>query len=106
VLFCVSQSASNDMQRIVVVLLLVILVSSGLGVIFSKHNSRLVFIAIQKTEQELDRLEIRWERLTLEERMLSEHNSVLYSALIRHLETHIIHPCCLLSVISTVSIVA
>jgi len=64
------------MQRIVVVLLLVILVSSGLGVIFSKHNSRLVFIAIQKTEQELDRLEIRWERLTLEERMLSEHNSV------------------------------
>ncbi len=64
------------MQRIAVALLLVILVGSGLGVIFSKHNSRLVFIAIQQTEQELDRLEVRWERLTIEERMLSEHNRV------------------------------
>jgi len=64
------------MQRIGVALLLVILVGSGLGVIFSKHNSRLVFIEIQQTEQELDRLEVRWERLTIEERMLSEHNRV------------------------------
>ncbi|GAW86628.1 cell division protein FtsL [Bathymodiolus platifrons methanotrophic gill symbiont] len=64
------------MQRVLVVMLLVVLVGSGLAVIFSKHNSRLVFIEIQKTEQELDRLEIRWERLTLEERMLSEHNRV------------------------------
>ena len=57
------------MPRIIVALLVLILVGSGLGVIFSKHQSRLVFIAIQKTEQELDRLQIRWERLTLEERM-------------------------------------
>ncbi|OQK17135.1 hypothetical protein AU255_04335 [Methyloprofundus sedimenti] len=64
------------MQRVIVVVLLFILVSSGLGVIFSKYNSRLVFIEIQKTEQELDRLEVRWERLTLEERMLAEHNRV------------------------------
>jgi cell division protein FtsL len=64
------------MPRIIVALLLLILVGSGLGVIFSKHQSRLVFIAIQKTEQELDRLQIRWERLTLEERMLAEHNRV------------------------------
>ncbi len=64
------------MQRVIVVVLLFVLVGSGLGVIFSKYNSRLVFIEIQKTEQELDRLEVRWERLTLEERMLAEHNRV------------------------------
>ena len=64
------------MQRVIVAMLLVMLVTSGLAVIFSKHNSRLVFIDIQKTEQELDRLEISWERLTIEERMLSEHNRV------------------------------
>jgi len=64
------------MQRVIVVVLLFVLVGSGLGVIFSKYNSRLVFIDIQKTEQELDRLEVRWERLTLEERMLAEHNRV------------------------------
>lgn len=64
------------MNRMILVVLLVMLVTSGLAVIFSKHNSRLVFIAIQKTEQQLDQLEIRWERLTLEERMLAEHNRV------------------------------
>ncbi|SMG62565.1 Cell division protein FtsL [methanotrophic bacterial endosymbiont of Bathymodiolus sp.] len=64
------------LPRIIVAVLLFILVGSGLGVIFSKHKSRLVFIAIQKTEQELDRLQVRWERLTIEERMLAEHNRV------------------------------
>ncbi|WP_428355461.1 cell division protein FtsL [Methyloprofundus sp.] len=64
------------MQRITIVILLLVLVGSGLAVIFSKHNSRLVFIAIQKTEQELDNLQVRWERLTIEERMLAEHNRV------------------------------
>ena len=64
------------MQRFIVTILIVVLVATGLAVIFSKHNSRLVFINIQKTEQDLDRLEVRWERLTLEERMLSEHNRV------------------------------
>ncbi|GFO71619.1 cell division protein FtsL [Bathymodiolus japonicus methanotrophic gill symbiont] len=64
------------LQKLIIVGLLFVLVGSGLGVIFSKHKSRLVFIDIQKTEQELDRLQIRWERLTLEERMLAEHNRV------------------------------
>lgn len=56
--------------------LLVILMLSGLGVVYSKYHSRLVFIEIQESEQELERLEVRWERLILEERMLSEHNRV------------------------------
>jgi len=52
------------------------LVGSGLAVIYAKYNSRLVFIEIQKAEQELDRLEVLWGRLTLEERMLADHNRV------------------------------
>ncbi|NOR79210.1 MAG: cell division protein FtsL [Methyloprofundus sp.] len=64
------------MQRILVSVLLVVLVISGLAVIYAKHKSRLVFIDIQKAEQDLDHLEVRWERLTLEERMLSDHNRV------------------------------
>jgi len=59
-----------------VVILLIILVGSGLAVIYAKYNSRLVFIEIQKAEQELDRLEVLWGRLTLEERMLADHNRV------------------------------
>jgi len=64
------------MQRILASVLLVVLVISGLAVIHAKHKSRLVFIDIQKAEQDLDDLEVRWERLTLEERMLSDHNRV------------------------------
>lgn len=64
------------MGRISVVFLLIILIGSGLGVIYAKYNSRLVFIEIQKAEQELDRLEVLWGRLILEERMLAEHNRV------------------------------
>lgn len=64
------------MHRILVAVLLLILTISGLAVIYAKHNSRLVFIDIQKTEQELEQLEVRWERLILEEKMLSEHNRV------------------------------
>lgn len=64
------------MERMFVVILLIILVGSGLAVIYAKYNSRLVFIEIQKSEQELDRLEVLWGRLTLEERMLADHNRV------------------------------
>jgi len=64
------------MERMFVVVLLIMLVGSGLAVIYAKYNSRLVFIEIQKSEQELDRLEVLWGRLTLEERMLAEHNRV------------------------------
>jgi len=64
------------MERMFVVILLIILVGSGLAVIYAKYNSRLVFIEIQKAEQELDRLEVLWGRLTLEERMLADHNRV------------------------------
>lgn len=64
------------MQRILVAALLLLLTASGLAVIYAKHHSRLVFIDIQKTEQDLERLEVSWERLTLEEKMLSEHNRV------------------------------
>ncbi len=64
------------MGRMFVVVLLIMLVGSGLAVIYAKYNSRLVFIEIQKAEQELDRLEVLWGRLILEERMLAEHNRV------------------------------
>ncbi len=49
---------------------------SGLNVIYSKYESRKAFIEIQKAEQALDQLEVSWERLTLEEKMMSGHNRV------------------------------
>ena len=66
----------DNIQRILAFVLVLIFTASGLAVIFTKHNSRLVFIDIQKAEQALDQLEVSWERLTLEEKMLSENNRV------------------------------
>lgn len=64
------------MSRVLLFVLLLVLTVSGLAVVYAKHKSRLVFIEIQKTEQELEQLEVGWERLILEENMLSEHNRV------------------------------
>ena len=64
------------MQRVLAFVLVLMLTASGLAVVYAKHYSRLVFIDIQSAEQALDQLEVRWERLTLEEKMLSENNRV------------------------------
>jgi len=64
------------MSKLVIPGLLLVFMLSGLEVIYSKYESRKAFIAIQKAEHTLDRLEVSWERLVLEEKMLSGHNRV------------------------------
>jgi len=64
------------MKWLCIPFMILVFMLSGLSVIYSKYISRKAFIEIQKAEQILDQLEMRWERLTLEERMLSEHNRV------------------------------
>jgi cell division protein FtsL len=54
----------------------VVLLGSALAVIYSKYQSRLIFIEIQKMEKELDRYEVEWGRLQLELTMLTEENRV------------------------------
>jgi cell division protein FtsL len=64
------------MEKLLIPFLLLIVMLSGLNVIYSKYESRKAFIEIQKAEQALDQLEVSWERLTLEEKMMSGHNRV------------------------------
>ena len=54
----------------------VVLLASALAVIYSKYQSRLIFIEIQEMEKELDRYEVEWGRLQLELTMLTEENRV------------------------------
>ncbi len=68
------------MERLLLVIALLVLISSGLAVIESKYSARLLFIKIQAAEQRLEQLEISWKRLIIEERMLSDHNQVEKSA--------------------------
>jgi len=56
--------------------LVVMFVCSALAVIFSKYQSRLVFIEIQKQEKMLDDYEVEWGQLQLELTTLTEENRV------------------------------
>lgn len=65
-------TARNIMLSILVAMLLL----SAIAVIYSKYQSRLVFIEIQKKEKELDDYEVEWGRLQLELTTLTEENRV------------------------------
>ncbi len=52
------------------------LLISALAVIYSKYQSRLIFIEIQKQERALDQYEVEWGQLQLELTTLAEQNRV------------------------------
>ncbi len=56
--------------------LLLALLMSALVVIYSKYQSRLIFIEIQKQERALDQYEVEWGQLQLELTTLAEQNRV------------------------------
>lgn len=65
-------TARNIMLSILVVMLML----SAIAVIYSKYQTRLLFIEIQKKEKELDNYEVEWGRLQLELTTLTEENRV------------------------------
>jgi cell division protein FtsL len=56
--------------------LILALLISALVVIYSKYQSRLIFIEIQKQERALDQYEVEWGQLQLELTTLAEQNRV------------------------------
>jgi len=56
--------------------LILALLVSALAVIYSKYQSRLIFIEIQKQERALDQYEVEWGQLQLELTTLAEQNRV------------------------------
>jgi cell division protein FtsL len=56
--------------------LITALLISALTVIYSKYQSRLIFIEIQKQERALDQYEVEWGQLQLELTTLAELNRV------------------------------
>ncbi|MGZ8136302.1 MAG: cell division protein FtsL [Methylococcaceae bacterium] len=56
--------------------LLAVLLVSALAVIYSKYQSRLVFIEIQKQEKTLDKYAVEWGQYQVELMMLTEQNQI------------------------------
>jgi len=57
-------------------LLSVGLVTSGVGVVYSKYLSRKYFVELQRLRAERDRTDIRWGQLQLEESTLATYSRV------------------------------
>ncbi|QPK62512.1 cell division protein FtsL [Methylomonas sp. LL1] len=63
-------------KNILLSILVAMLMLSAIAVIYSKYQSRLLFIEIQKKEKQLDDFEVEWGRLQLELTTLTEENRV------------------------------
>lgn len=57
-------------------LLLLIVVASSLGVVYTKFRSRMLFAEIQRLEQELEAYEVEWGQLQLEQNTWAEHSRI------------------------------
>lgn len=55
---------------LVIVLIIAVLVS-GLGIVYTKHRSRQLFIDLQALQRLRDDMEIEWEQLQLEQSTLA-----------------------------------
>ena len=66
-------SATNN---VLLSILITMLMLSAIAVIYSKYQSRQLFIEIQNKEKQLDDYEVEWGRLQLEITTLTEENRV------------------------------
>lgn len=57
-------------------LLLVLVMGSSFGVIYSKHQSRKLFVEAQHLKQQIDALNVEWGRLQLEQSAWSAHGRI------------------------------
>ncbi len=62
--------------RLVVVLLVIAVMTSAIGVIYVKHQSRKLFVELEQQRKEQDRLDVEWGRLQLEQSTWATHGRV------------------------------
>ncbi|MCW8955874.1 MAG: cell division protein FtsL [Gammaproteobacteria bacterium] len=60
----------------VLALLLVMVIGSALAVIYSRHESRKLFVELQQLHKQVDELNIEWGRLQLEQSAWSSHGRI------------------------------
>lgn len=63
-------------RLVVAFVLLVLVVGSAIGVVYSKHRSRQLFVQLQELQRTRDQLNIEWGRLKLEQGALTMHGRI------------------------------
>jgi cell division protein FtsL len=58
------------------VLMFLLVMASAVAVVFSKHESRKLFVQLQTMQKERDRMEIEWGRMQLEQSTWATHGRI------------------------------
>lgn len=68
----------NDRQRILMLatILFVVVMVSAIGVVYSKHKTRQLFVELQQLNKEVVSLNTEWGRLQLEQSAWSDHGRI------------------------------
>lgn len=64
------------MQLSITAFLLLLVMGSAFGVVYSKHESRKLFVELQHVRNQIDELDIDWGRLQLEQSAWSAHGRI------------------------------
>lgn len=64
------------LMLILLAALIIANMSSAIAVIYSKHQSRSLFVDLQKLHKQIDELDIEWGRLQLEQSAWSSHGRI------------------------------
>jgi len=64
------------MLRILNVCLVLVIVASSIGVIYSKHHNRMLYVELRQLETNRDNLNVDWGRLQLEQSTWATHGRV------------------------------
>ena len=68
----------NDQQRIVLLatVLFAAVMVSAIGLVYSKHESRMLFVELEQLNKEVVNLNTEWGRLQLEQSAWSDHSRI------------------------------
>jgi len=58
------------------IVILLVVVGSSVGVVYSKHQARKLFVELQALGNERDNMDIEWGQLQLEQSTLTTHGQV------------------------------
>jgi cell division protein FtsL len=70
----------SALAKITLLLLWTLLLASAIGVVWSRHETRSLFIELQSLSSERDALDIEWGQLKLEQSAWSTHGRVEQTA--------------------------
>ena len=70
----------SALAKITMLLLWALLLASAIGVVWSRHETRSLFIELQSLSNERDALDIEWGQLKLEQSAWSTHGRVEQTA--------------------------